>query len=71
MEKDLYDKNVLSLVEEKTSDGASAYANKSLIQLEMTLLEMAAVPQLCQGIIYMFPILVQDKYIVRYGILDI
>ena len=41
------------------------HKNKSIIQLEATLLDMAATPQLCQGILYVFPISLYDKFIVR------
>ena len=39
------------------------FSNKNLIQFEATLLDMASIPELCQGVLYMFPVKVGDKYI--------
>ena len=67
MEKKLYNDGVISLgntIKSSIKD-KKVYTNKSLIQLEMTQLDMAAYPDLCRGIIYMFHVPLQGKNIVR------
>ena len=64
MEQNLYEDNVITL-QDKTQQ-ESPTENKSVIQLEATMLDMASTPDLCQGVLYIFPIKVLDKYIVRY-----
>ena len=59
MERTLYDDKVLSL---KCGD---EFDNKSMIQLEKTLLDMGSITDLCQGILYMFPVKTDDKHILR------
>ena len=55
MEKKLFDDSVISLAKTiKASPKVEVYTNKSFIQLEATLLEMASYPELCKGIMYMF-----------------
>ena len=61
MEKKIYDDKIITLPEPKMSTPG----NKSLIQLEATLLDMASTRDLCQGVLYICPIKVMDKYIVR------
>ena len=65
MEKKLYDDGALCLhkIAEETNEISE---NKSIIQLETTILDMASTPDLCQGVLYLFPVKVYDKYIVRY-----
>ena len=68
LEDNLYDHGVICIPDSSAATSCTqsdTYANKSLIQLEATLLELAASPQLCQGVVYMFPVPVQDKYIIR------
>ena len=70
MEKQLFDDGIISLEETYDKDThlspeTQIYSNKSLIQLEATLLEMAAYPQLCKGVMYMFHIPLQGKHVVR------
>ena len=68
MENNTYDHGVIYIPDGSAATSCTqsdTYANKSLIQLEATLLELAASPQLCQGVVYMFPVPVQDKYIIR------
>ena len=67
MEQKLYDDKVITMginAANKIED-LENYFNESLMQLEAILLEKAAVPELCQGVFYMFPINVDGKYIVR------
>lgn len=72
MENKLYNDNIINLGNTKyTTTGAShidtsQIANKSLIQLEATLLDMASIPDLCAGVLYLFPVKVADKVIIRY-----
>ena len=69
MEKKLYDDSVISLAKTiKSSSKVEVYTNKSFIQLEATLLEMASYPDLCKGIMYMFHMELDGKHIVRYCI---
>ena len=69
MEKKLYDNNVITLAKTiKSSSKMEVYTNKSFIQLEATLLEMASYPNQCKGIMYMFHIELDGKHIVRYCI---
>ena len=52
MEQKLYDDKVITLrtnIVNKPED-LEDYSNKNLMQLEATLLEMAAVPELCQDV---------------------
>ena len=69
MEKQLYDNSVISLgdtnIHLETNSQENILSNKSLIQLESTLLHMAAAPELCEGVLYIFPIKIQDNYVVR------
>ena len=62
MEKKLYDHGVLCLhkIAEETNEISE---NKSIIQLETIILDMA---DLCQGVLYLLPVKVHDKYIFRY-----
>ena len=39
--------------------------NKSMIQLEKTLLDMGSIIDLCQSILYMFPVKTDDKHIIK------
>ena len=68
MEQKCYNDKVIALGNNFANkpNGLEKSSNKSLIQLEATLLEMAATPQLCQGVLYMFPINLDGKYIVRH-----
>ena len=69
MEKKLYDDNIISLGGNETSNedtNKDTYSNKSLIQLEATVLNMASTPSLCQGVLYIFPVMLTDYIIVRY-----
>ena len=68
MEQNLYNDGVICLSGTfgTSTTESPAFANKSLIQLEATLLELAATPELCKGVMYVFPIAVQGKYIVRH-----
>ena len=65
MEKNLYDDKVISLLESAQESDSTTTENKSIIQLEATLLDMASTYDLCQGVLYIFPVKVMDKYIVR------
>ena len=63
MERTLYEDKVLSL---KCGDECdSTTNNKSMIQLENTLLDMGSTIDLCQGILYMFLVTTDDKHILR------
>ena len=66
MESNLYENgdNIPEMSTSSTQAETPTYANKSLLQLESTLLELSSHPQLCQGIMYMFPVSVQGKHIV-------
>ena len=68
MEKKLYDDSVISLAKTIKSSKVEVYTNKSFIQLEATLLDMASYPDLCKGIMYMFYMELDEKHIVRYCI---
>ena len=63
MERTLYDDKVLSLKCGDECDNATN--NKSMIQLEKTLLDMGSITDLCQGILYMFPVKTDNKHIIR------
>ena len=67
MEQKLYDDKVITLRRNTANkpEDLEDFFNKSLMLLKATVLEMAAVPELCQGVFYMFPINVDSKYIVR------
>ena len=59
MEEELYSQKLLQ------EDVPGGFA---LLQLEAALLHMAAVPNLCRGIVYWFPVQISaTEYIVRYG----
>ena len=67
MEKQFYQDKVISLDDPPpTTNTTHRVSNKSLIQLESTLFHMASTPDLCEGVLYQFPIKVEDKFIVRY-----
>ena len=68
MERKLYYDNIISLGD-TSNDSTITYSNKSLIQLESTLLNMASTPSLCQGVLYIFPVKLNDVTIVRYNFL--
>ena len=68
MEKRLYDDGIIDLGEEPhqtNNKEVKTFSNKSLIQLEATLLDIASTPELCQGASNMFPVKVGDKFIIR------
>ena len=69
MEKKLYDDNIINLgeclVDESSSKDQEVYANKSIIQLEVTLIDMTSVPGLCTGILYIFPVTLNNLCILR------
>ena len=65
MEKILYDDKIVTLPEPANEPQMSTSGNKSLIQLEATLLDMASTGDLCQGVLLICPIKVMDTYIVR------
>ena len=69
MEKKLYDDNIINLgeglVDESSSKDQEVYANKSIIQLEATLLVMASVPGLCKGILNIYPVALNNMCILR------
>ena len=58
MESNLYESRVIipEIPTTSTEGETPTYANKSLLQLESTLLELSSHPKLCQGIMYMFPV---------------
>ena len=67
MEKQFYQDKVISLEDTPlTTKTTNKVSNKSLIQLESTLFHMASTPDLCEGVLYLFPVKVQDKFIIRY-----
>ena len=66
MENQLYDDKVISLLESTEKCTEHNVENKSMIQLEVTLLDMASTADLCKGVLYIFPVKLMDKYIVRY-----
>ena len=71
MEKKLFEDGIISIGDinvTSTTDDQTLHTppNKSLIQLEATLLDLAATPDLCQGVLYMFPVKLGSKYIIRY-----
>ena len=66
MEKQLYDDDVISLTKiVNTSQKDDVYSNKSFIQLESSILDMASYPNLCQGTMYMFHMEHNGKHILR------
>ena len=65
MEGNLYDDKIIPLHESEQKASPSNLENKSLIQLEATLLNMASTENLCKGVPYIFPVKVMDIYIVR------
>ena len=67
MESNLYENGVIipEISTTYTEGETSTYTNKNLLKLESAPLELSSHPQLCQGIMYMFPVTVQGKYIVR------
>ena len=65
MEKNLYDDKIITLADLTQESDLSIPDNKSIIQLEATLLDMASTSELCQGVFYAFPVKVMDKYIIR------
>ena len=70
MEKKLYDENINlgeGLVDESSSEDQEAYVNKSIIQLESMLLDMASVPGLSKGILYIFPVTLNNMHILKQG----
>lgn len=66
MENQLYDDKVISILDSTDKCMENNSENKSMIQLESTLLDMASTPDLCKGVLYIFPVKLGDKYIVRY-----
>ena len=65
MEKALYDDKIITVPDLTEKSLQKTPENKSMIQLENTLLDMASTTDLCQGILYIFPVKVINKYIVR------
>ena len=65
MEENLCDDKIIPLDESAQEASASNPENKSLIQLEATLLDMASTENVCKGVLYIFPVKVMDKYIVK------
>ena len=65
MERKLYNDKIISLGD-TSNDSTIIYSNKSLIQLESTLLNMASTPGLCQGVLYIFPVKLDNVTIVRF-----
>ena len=63
IERKLYDENVLSLPD-LAQETELTIENKSMIQFEATLLDMVSIPDLCQGVQYIFTVKLIDKYIV-------
>ena len=67
--KKIYDDSVINLHESlarvNSPGEQQIYANKNIIQLEATLLDMASVPGLCKGIMYIFPVTLGNKCILR------
>ena len=65
MENKLYDEGIISLADNlpglKHTELSQSYSNKSIIQLELTVLDMGAVPELCQGSMYFFPVEIKGK----------
>ena len=66
MEKQLYHDNIISLGNDSNDAQENNYSNKSVIQLESTLLKMASNTNLCNGMLYIFPVQLADYTIVRY-----
>ena len=62
MEKKLYDDKIITI--ETSGDGCHV-SNKSLLQLETTLLDMCSINDLCQGVLYTFPVRLDGRYILR------
>ena len=68
MEK-LYN-DIISIGHPQTSNQCAnmdIFSNKSLIQLDSTLLTIASIPGLFQGVLCMFPVKLTDTIIVRYA----
>ena len=70
MEKKLYEDSIISLGETdvNTDDNnmeSNVYSNKSLIQLAGTPLVMASTPDLCKGVLYIFPVKLGYIYMIR------
>ena len=71
MEKQFYQDNIITLDDTPSTSSTSSslpnrVSNKSLIQLESTLFHMASTLDLCEGVLYLFPIQIQNKFIIRY-----
>lgn len=68
MERSLYNDQVIQLHgahEYSGCDKLPNHSQKSLIQLESTLLDMAATEDLCSGVLYIFPVKVAKYTILR------
>ena len=65
MERQLYYDNIISLGTDSKDAGENDYSNKSMIQLESTLLKMASNSNLCNGVLYIFPVQLADYTIIR------
>ena len=71
MEKQFYWDNIITLDDTPPTSSTSStlpnrVSNKSLFQLESTLFYMASTPDLCEGVSYLFPIQIQNKFIIWY-----
>ena len=74
MEKQFYHDNIIIIDDKQSISSISStlqngVSNKSLIQLGSTLFHMASTPDLCEGVLYLFSIKIQDKFIIRYKFL--
>ena len=70
MEKNLYDDKIITLADLTQESDLSIPDNKSIIQLEASLLDMASTSELCQGVFYAFPVKLMDKYIIKLTLTD-
>ena len=60
MENQLYDDKVISILD-STDKSMEKTENKSMIQHEATLLDMASTADLCKGVLYIFPVKLGEK----------
>ena len=66
MEMSLYNDDIIKISNGKdTSTSEHTISNKCFIQLESTLLDLAATEDLCSGVLYMFPVKLGQFTIIR------
>ena len=66
MEQNLYSSGIVQEAY-RGDDGTLFPSNPGLIRLESSLLHLGALTNVCLGMFYMVPIVLDDKVVVRYG----